>query len=167
MERNQIRQPAPAGMSPPGHVLKSLRRVDETLDCHYLGDGRWIVGSVRPNRLRRQMAVNKLDGYRQTGVENPQKAQLAVLSLDGFSPIAAYEHDAGQIHSVWGRMVHDVRKRDWIFRHRADEEFEAAMNASSARLHGQNRPTLDEIEDAIHQEYPYLFRGRTHPYVGV
>lgn len=167
MERNQIRQTAPAGMTPPGHVLKSLRRVDETLDCHYLGDGRWVVGSVKPNRLRRRMAVNKLDGYRKNGVDNPQKAQLAVLGLDGFAPIAAFHQTPGQAHAMWGRLIHDIRRRDWIFRHRGDKEFERALDASSGRIHGANQPTLDEIEDAIHQEYPYLFRGRTHPYVGV
>lgn len=165
-ERNHVQHPSPTGRRPPDHLLRDLRQVDETLDCHYLGEGRWAVGAVSPNKERRRMARNKLDGYAKHGVDDPSKATMALLALKGFSPIALYRQNPHQAATLWGRIVHDIRKRDWLYRHRGDEEFEAGLSVASRSMHDTG-PTLDDIEDAIHQEYPYLFRGRTHPYVGV
>lgn len=164
MEKNHIEAPTPAGRKPPPRVLRQLRRVDRSLDAHYLGRGRWAVGSHRPNRLRRQSAENKLEALaKNPEAEKVDKATMAVLALHGFSPIAVYEVPG----VMWGEVVTDVRYRDWLFRHRAEQEFKKKMEGSTRA----GRPTREEritaLEDRIHQEYPFIFRGRTHPYVGV
>lgn len=155
-ERNHIQLPSRSALRPPPGLLRALRRVDATIDCHYLGDGRWVVGSVRPTMKRRELAAGMMD---RGEAKNPMKAQFAMLAYHGFAPMAAYEIRGRH----FGRVVNDIRERDHRWRTNPDEAFAQQFAHSSRRLDGRSdEQFMEDVETAIHEWYPYLFKGRKH-----
>lgn len=156
---NHIDFPSPTGRQPDPGLLRGLRAIDPTLDCHYVGDGRWIVGAVRPNEPRRQAAMSLLSRPETHG--DPQKATHAMLVIRGFSPIQSYEF-TGQ---AWQHVVRDIRERDWRFRTKPEEAFREKLQTSS-KIRRSEEEMMQDVEDRIHAWYPYLFDGRKHFHMG-
>lgn len=155
-ERNHIQLPSRSAIRPPPTLLRQLRRVDPALDCHYLGEGRWIVGAVRPTSKRREIAGKMLE---REDAKDPMKAQFAMLAYHGFAPMAAYRIQGG----LFGHVVEDIRERDWRWRTNPDEAFAEQFGRSSRRLDGRtDEQFMEDVEARIHAWYPYLFKGRKH-----
>lgn len=128
MHRNLV--DLPQAVTAPSWLLADLRAIDPSLDLIYMGQGKWLVGSVRPNSIRRQMATRMLDtamsqlsvGARLTS-RGIGRIRLALLAVQGFSPIAEYSGVPS------GRIVEDVRRKDWMYRHLSDNDVQRLLDA--------------------------------------
>lgn len=116
-----------------------------------------MVGSVRPTMKRREIAGGLLEQAETR--DDPRKATLARLAYHGFAPWSDYRFDG----RCYGHVVADVRERDWRWRTEPDKAFAEHLSRSSGRPDGRTEEDMmQDIEDRIHEWYPYLFRGRKH-----
>ncbi len=146
-----------AKREPPEGVLRQLRSIDPSLDLHYLGGGRWAVGAVKPNAVRRALAHKILQNMQDAPNEThfAQRHRLAELAAEGFGVIAAYKFNG----EPTAQIVEDVRSRQFAFMHRAEREFASRLEAAStAKQHDMNA-TLDEIAYRERNVAPQLFRA--------
>jgi len=142
---------------PPEGVLRQLRVIDPSLDLHYLGAGRWAVGAVRPNVVRRAIAIKMLHNM-QYVPDDPrfkQRHRLATLVADGFGVIAAYKF----VGEPTSQIVEDVRQRDYTYMHRAEQELARRMEEADTRDKRDDSAMLAEVEYREKNVTPQLFRG--------
>lgn len=136
--------------------MEQLRVIDPSLDLHYLGEGRWAVGAVRPNSVRRALALKIMHELAKKKEEPRfgQRFRLAALAAEGFGVIAAYKF-RGEPTS---QIVEDVRTRHFTFMHRAEQEFAERLEAAE-NGNGDMNATLEDIEYREKHVAPQLFRG--------
>lgn len=152
MAKNRIE--VPAIYEPCRLVLSELRKIDPILDLHYVGEGRWVVGSVTWTLPRYLMAGRILAGT--SG--NPVRSRMMMLALYGFARIAVY-----MIHGhPDGGVVEDVRERDWTYRHHADEALEEALDNAEGlpEKRESHRQLMDAIDVFGAEDHAIFFRGR-------
>lgn len=153
----------------PEDFLRRLRRIDETFDLHYVGNGHWILGAVRPNRVRTEIAgkmhLARDRRYERHSGRSFARLALPWLGMQGFAPVAYY-HIQGEPDY---RIIADARERDWRYRTAADSTFAERLDDSEGMhdLRGSERSMKndkwwDELEYREKHERPRLFRGRTH-----
>lgn len=162
----------PQARTAPAHVIDGLRAVDPSAALVYLGDGRWLLGSVRPSAIRRAQAAsiiqNALDTFDRTGARTGAKGDphadprtrdrlaLGLLAYQGFSPIAEYTI-AGEPDSA---IVHDLARRDWLYRTLSDQAVEASWTADQDAAAAEARADLAD-EARARDAWRYAFT-RSH-----
>lgn len=108
----------------PVEVVRELRSLDPTMEIVYRGEGRWTVGRVRPNQLRRKQAegvlttaFSVLSVGKRFNARSKDKIEWALMALQGFSPIQDYygEPDSS--------VVNDIRMKLWMLEHTSDDQF--------------------------------------------
>lgn len=136
-------------------LLADLRAIDETVDLHYLGDGRWVLGSVRPNKLRYSEAGSLL---RSASPRARWTRRLWELGMYGFARIALYEIRG------WpdSRITADLRERVWRYQKSRDKAFEESLRHTSDEPERERavRAAEDEAEARALDSYAWAFRGR-------
>lgn len=170
MERNHIRIGDAGGQEPCEDFLRGLRRLSPDLDAHYMGRGRWIVGHVRPNHERTRLARRAITQLgvgldkggpgvsRGTGYAVRMRVHLNLLAMRGFAPVCAFNWPS---HDHWPEAVDEYRRRDWVYRTNQRGAFEDRLHEAMVGPGRRGRKQLeDDLEAAIHQEFPFLFRGR-------
>ncbi len=151
-ERNHIA--LPGTREPPSWLLRDLRQVDPTVDLHYAGHGYWLLGAVRPNRVRREIA-HKIKEQRTRSARGYDRWLMPELALEGFGLIGVW-HIQGEAD---GRILNEFRLLDWAFR-RGDEPDWEAMEL----IRGPDTDKImQEIEERTAHDSGYLFRGRRSP----
>ncbi len=136
-------------------LLADLREIDPTVDLHYVGEGYWVLGSVRPNRLRYEQAGALLkEGHdRSTWMR-----RLWELALHGFSHIGTYR--------IYGdpdsRIVHDLRERDWLYRNDREATINRKLDEADGTAETERRinDTLAEAEARTRDSWGNFFAGR-------
>lgn len=155
MERNHIETPAPYSPSP--DLLRRLREVDPSVDLHYVGEGRWALGSVTNNSVRRGIAGRIKRRLDRDGARTVGQYWLTQLHYRGFGFIEFYHAD--ELH----RAVTDFRRRDKNYRSGREAAFRRSERESEGAV---KRRDLDEIMEKIayreKHSRPELFRGRRH-----
>jgi hypothetical protein len=158
----------------PPAVRRGLRAIDPTAELVYLRTGNWLLGSVRPTRIRQRKAIRVLDGLSRHGADTTGMTDaeidllryqrygtfmVAKLILQGFAPIKLYH--------TWdpdSSIVEDFRRRDWLYRHRADAEF--AERQDEAEGGPEERARFAALQAAIKLFGPELhqrtFRTTKH-----
>lgn len=136
-------------------LLADLREIDPTVDLHYLGNGVWVLGSVRPNKHRYVQAGRLLrDGHdRSTWMR-----RLWELTIYGFARVGVYQIQ-GEADS---RIVTDFRQKDWRYRHEREVAFDEAMADADGtnELEWRKKLMLDDMEARTHDSWANFFRGR-------
>lgn len=136
-------------------LLADLREIDPNVDLHYLGEGYWALGVVRPNQHRYRAAGQVLrDGHdRSTWMR-----RLWELGLYGFAQIGLYR--------IWGepdgRIVHDFREKDWRYRHEREAAFNRQLDWADGTTEQESRinDALAETEARTRDSWGYFFAGR-------
>ena len=132
----------------PADVMARLREIEPTAELVYLGAGHWLLGSVRPTRVREREGCRAIGRWRQLPEEkrSPGRLLRAQLIRQGFAPIELYE-----VNDPDGRIVRDFRRRDWRWRNRADETFERTLDNSDDAM-GLHE-SIETIIDQVHAEW--------------
>lgn len=112
----------------PSALLSELREIDPSLELVHVERDRWMVGSFRPNELRRRVAGAMLERLRHKKGATIAEYRMARLIMEGFSPIASYT-----LRDPDGRIVSDVREREWNLRHRAEAVFQKKLEESEGK----------------------------------
>ena len=130
----------------PAHVVRGLRAVDPMADLLYVGEGQWVLGVVRPNRITHAQAVRTLDSVTQTlstGARHTAETRGAVwtaeLALQGFRPVALYTTP-----EPTEAIVRDFQRADFLYREAADRHFRAVLHA---REHAADRARADALAE--------------------
>lgn len=142
---------------PPEGVLRQLRDIDPTLDLHYLGEGRWAVGAVKPTKARSRLARKTLQNLLREK-EDPrfkQRYRLAQLASEGFGVIAAYKF----LGEPTSQIVEDVRKRNYAYESQAEMEFNRRMEEAATTSKHDENVLLEEVEYREKNVAPQLFRN--------
>ncbi len=146
--------PMAAVREAPADVLARLREVDRTAALVYLGLGQWALGSVQPSTYRAMQARVILARFDQLPAvaRSPGKFLFTRMLEEGFRPVSVYSEREVQN----GDMIRDFRERDWNYRNRQKEAFEAAMRRvdGSENVDGK----IIRILDAVHTEFPSAMR---------
>lgn len=144
----------------PPLLLKELRTIDPMVDLHYVGEGSWVLGSVKWTWPRYKEAF----GLLATGNLRTRGAQrLAELGLHGFAKIASYfivgEPD--------GRIVADFREREHRYRAGRERMFNEKLDAAEkGDRDKETKAMIDEIEAREADSYANFFKGRRSFYMG-
>lgn len=150
---------------PPAHVLAGLRSIDENAELHYAGEGVWVVGVVVPRykqheggRTRRQSALKLLAHEYAKMVPDRSQLKLGWLMYNDFFEVCR--------HTVIGEptsaIVHDFAERDWNWRFRADEAFEANLDFTEGgpETRAMRAKYKDYAETEARDAYRYTFKNR-------
>ena len=147
----------PSERTCPPALLAELRRIEPTAELLYVGEGRWLLGTVRfrwDNYAKAARALAKIErdnatnltaivAHAEVGRDKAtlraaayrQSRNMAYLRavMQGFRPIADYTIQ-GEPDS---RIVHDFARRDWLFRVAPDasdqEKLDEADGTAAAR----------------------------------
>ncbi len=151
-ERNHIA--LPGTREPPSWLLRDLREIDPTVDLHYSGHGYWLLGAVKPNRERREIA-QKIKHQRSYSTRTYDRWLLPELALEGFGLIGVW-HIQGEAD---GRILNEFRMVDYAFRRGEEPDWEAMEMLPVP----DTEKIMQEIEDRTRHDSGYLFRGRRSP----
>lgn len=153
----------------PEHILERLRSIDSTAELLWwgprLGDvpiapGKvvpivfpvWLLGTVRPNGLRRKVGIRLLRTQEMLGPKGDRDNwRYANLLYQNFAPIAFYPfREAGSA------IVEDFRLRDWMLRNQVNEEEQRFL------LEAEGIPALElrkaTMLDKAQSEGPSIWR---------
>lgn len=159
------------GRRPPEDLVRALREVRPDAELFYGGGGKWLLGTVRPNRVMRLKAQRRIGRLRQlltrVGPHLDQKRTKAIISYrlwtyelqrQGFRPITSYRFQGEP--TSW--IMSDLQRRDWLYRHRFREELEAReLEADQATAEEAALDRLLEYLDLEHRSiHHYAMRGR-------
>lgn len=154
------------GWRPDARLLERLRAANISghgeIDLHYIGDGKYALGSVRDNAVRREIA-GKMKRRLERNPDLPNAARrwrLAYLHYQGFAVIEIYTIKGGPD----GRIETDFRERDWAYRQGREAQFRQVLGDSIglSQLSKSEQEMIAEIEDRARAWHPYLFKGRKH-----
>lgn len=109
--------------------LRDLRRIDPDVDLHYIGNDQWMLGSVDPNAVRREIAGRIIRQLRRRGARTPEQWRMAQLKYGGFCYIECYSTSAVRNGAV--RL--DLAERDFNYRHGRDVAFQGSADRSYFR----------------------------------
>jgi hypothetical protein len=124
------------------------------VDLHYTGHGYWLLGAVKPNSERREIA-QKLKVQRIRSTRSYKRWLLPELALEGFGLIG-YWHIQGEPD---GRILNEFRALDYAYRQGEEPDW-AAMEMMPVP---DTEKIMQEIEDRTKHDGGYLFRGRRSP----
>lgn len=166
----------PGGRLPPPEVVDGLREVDPTAELIYVGKGRWLLGSVQPDRERRKLAVRAMAAYRTVldhtapaagshveGAGTPlqldakTRAELRYrlwrkkLQLQGFRDITLFRQEPDSA------VVDAFRMMDWFHRHMQAEAERRAL-ADAEKPSKEERERLERVRDYWSAEGPDVYR---------
>lgn len=153
----------------PGHITAGLRSIDSAAELLYWGPrlaevdvspGRtipivvpvWLLGTVRPNGMRRRAGAHLLETQQQLGPRGDRDTwRYAKLLYQDFAPVAFYPfREANQ------GIVEDFRRRNWLLRNQFEAEQERAM------LEAEGIPALElrqqTMIDKAQAEGPSIWR---------
>lgn len=151
--KNHIRIPGQRECS--WQLLTDLREIDRTVDLHYLGEGVWMLGSVKPNKWRYEAAgaVLRSEHDRSTWMR-----RLWELGLYGFARMGEYKI-YGEPNS---RILQDFARKDWHYRHNREAAFDKAlaMADGTLELEARQKMLLDDMEARTTDSWANFFRGR-------
>jgi hypothetical protein len=135
----------PQAREAPEHVRRGLRLLDPTAEVIYMGDGVWLVGTVRPNTVRRGIAERRLNtfvravsGGKRMSKRGIRKARAELLALQGFQPISEWHGD------ISGRVIEDFIRSRWLMEHTSDDELFRQMDAETDALKEQARKEMQD-----------------------
>jgi len=150
--RNHI--PIEGERTPPPRLLERLRGIDPTLDLHYVGMGRWMLGSVKWTRPRELEAIGLLAGG---NLRTYGAYRLARLGMHGFAKIASYDI----VGEPDGRIVKDFRARDFRYRAGRERVFNEKLEGAERENRDQElKDMLSEVEAREADSYANFFKGR-------
>ena len=137
-------------------LLTDLREIDPLADLHYLGEGIWVMGPVKPNKFRYAQAGQILTGGHD---RSTWMRRMWELGLYGFTRINSY-HIQGEPDS---RILHDLRVRDFLYRHNRERTFDDALARADGTIETEARKKMmmDEMEARTLDSFGNFFRGRT------
>lgn len=148
--------PTPTIFSPPPRVLRAVREVDPTADLHYVSRGRWALGSVKPNAVRRGIAGRMKRRMEMKGARSKGAYRMALLHYRGFGHINLYDH------ADLPAVPEDFAKRDAWYRSGRERAFRQQEERSLLTAH-HTRDVDEVIEEVNAREKelgPYIFRDR-------
>ncbi len=147
-------RPLPAVREAPADVVARLREVDRTAALVYLGLGYWALGSVQPSTYRAKQARTILARFNElpAAARSPGKYLFTRMLEEGFRPIRVYSEREVQS----GEAERDFRERDWNYRNRPGEAFEAALKRVDGSEDVERK--IIRILDAVHTEFPSAMR---------
>jgi hypothetical protein len=133
-------------------LLGELRRIDETVELVYPGDGRWWLGAVRLTDSRVKRGENILAFEATRDHPNRRNIFLGKLAIQGFALIATYHGadpagvvtvDPGDKYEYQTTILEDFRERDAAWRRDGGER---AFDAKLQRTLGTARTAEREAE---------------------
>jgi hypothetical protein len=159
----------------PDHVVEGLRSIDATADLLFWGPRLaeieqpsgllvnvvfpvWLLGTVRPNGIRRRVGARLLRTQELLGVRGHRDTwRYGKLLYQGFAPVAFYPaREPGDL------LIEDFRKRDWLFRNALQAEAQRAMAESEGAPQLELR--VKKMIDKVHSEglglWKFAFAGR-------
>lgn len=152
------------GWSPDPRRLAQLRDADKSgdgrIDLHYIGDGRYALGSVNDNSARREIAGSMKRRLERNPElpEAPRRWRLAYLHYQGFAIIEIYRIQGAPD----GRIVVDFRERDWAYRQGREAQFKERLGESVgfSQLSSRESELIEAIQDRAADERKRLWRGQ-------
>jgi hypothetical protein len=156
----------PGGRETPRRLNELLREIDPTAELIYAGRGRWVLGSVRPNRITREKAERMIEtiqalmlvaGSGKVSVPAKVKQTLAFrlwryrLWRDGFRPISTYTVGSGEPGSA---IVEEFRMRDHLFR--LDFDAQLREREEEADMDAQDMKRVEALRDYLQLMYKDL-----------
>lgn len=159
---------------PPDHVVRGLRAVDPTADLVYVGWGRWILLSVRPNREHRASgerilanAGRLLSLWEKTPKlrANPgafrrliNRYDYGLMTAMGARPITEYKVQGEPTSAI----VDDFRRMDYLFRTTSDQALDEALHADKEAARTASRADL--TDPARHNAASTYLFSRSHDF---
>lgn len=156
----------------PRHLTWALRQVDEAAELLYMREGRWILGSVRWNRLAiakaeriveralhalsLHLAQTASKGMLTIDRRSRDRLEMFLLALQGFRPVAEYR----LMGEPTAAIVDDFRRMDWLYRTTSDEQLFDALDAPQEAARAASRAELVDPYKAT-DAWRYLFT-RSH-----
>lgn len=142
-------------MQPNPAVLVGLRAIDDTLDCHYIGDGSWVVGSVKDDQRRRDNGRARVRQLRADSFGY----RVGLLQLQGFTTIAVFEDVCGGLTS---EHVEDIRCVDWRYNHERRMALEEALDIAEGLPEKEKKLAhiADHSEAWALDQWATMFRGK-------
>lgn len=150
----------PTPREAPRDIVRALRDVDETAELLYLGEGKWVLGRVRPTperfeggkRLLRQAWELAQKGG-MTEERWYKRIRSARLTMQGFAKFGMYEFKGDP---DW-RIVRDFREALWWFRNdKWSDEFN--KRADEADFGASRAAMKDLLDDARAREAARIMR---------
>lgn len=144
----------PAVRDPDPRFLEDLRAVDPALDCHYVGEGKWAVGSVKPSQNRYSNGVARKKAQRPGELGH----RLGCLGMQGFAVIALFDVQG----ELTNEHVEDLRCVDWRYRHERKLAIEEALDIAEGLPERRERrkDEENEWESRAIDGWAYMFRGK-------
>lgn len=145
----------------PRDILAALRDVDPTADLYYLGDGKWVVGRVRPTveryrggaLLYEQALRAAAHGEIRSEEQWYRRLRSARLTMQGFARVAMYEYPGDP---DW-RLVREFREAVWWANNdRHDDEINRRADLADHQQRRDARASL--MDDAKAREAARLMR---------
>lgn len=140
---------------PPDWLLIELRKLDQTAELVGLGDGRWWLGRVRPNRIRQKKAqvILALQESQTIRRETWIKHELA---RQGFGFIQEFTGEPNSRIILAFDYALEAERRDLF-----DREFKAMLRESDGTNHNARRRAIldDKRTSEGASEWRYV-RGR-------
>jgi hypothetical protein len=120
----------------PAQIRRELKEIDPTVELIGLEPGTWLLGAVRPTDQRRQHGdVLLAADMRYLTRSDIGALRAAQCVRAGLAPIDVY-------HGIpTSAIARDLRQRDFLYRHMADELFEARFRASMGETALEERMT--------------------------
>lgn len=160
----------PGGRVCPPEVVAQLREIDPLAEIVYRGNGWWVLGTVKPDRIRYLQAVRALGAYYslltranrgEITLNRKFKAELRLrlgkklLQLQGWREVTAFRQavpDSG--------IVEVFRASDWLWRHRFREvEREKEREAEGTVALEKRRAVFESYMDQEHRSiHRHVFR---------
>lgn len=142
----------------PDWVFARLREIDPTIEVVYVDNGWWWIGSVKPNTQRAAVGQATLKFWKDRDIEMawPIRRQ-EMLKAQGFGLISKVRN--GHQDPEWPKVIEDVRRADWIWRHKDDPNPEVQEQLASMDDINDERKlkARKAVRDRIEADERYLF----------
>ena len=122
------------------------------MDLHYVGQGFWALGSVKPNRARREIAGKMLENRRRAGFFNYVRRVIPELALQGFGIIGWWQIEG----EPDGRIVKDFRYSDWCYRRGEEPDWDSM----EMRRQVSDDVLMQEVVDRVKHDEGIFWRAR-------
>lgn len=118
----------------------------------------WLLGTVRPNGIRRQVGHHLLRTQEMMGARGDRDTwRYGRLLYQGFAPVAFYP-----FREPGPAIIEDFRKRDWLFRNCLAAEAKRAIDESDGvpQLDLRIKTLIDKVKSEAADGWRFTVGGR-------